>query len=369
MIPYLPLKEINALHGQEIAAAVQEVVASGWYLRGEQTTRFEESYAQYIGTRHCIAVANGLDALTLILRAYIERGDLHPGDEILVPANTYIASILSITENGLVPRLVEPRIDDFQIDDSLLEGALTERTRGLMIVHLYGCCAYTERIGAFCKAHNLLLIEDNAQAHGCLVPGSEPRKTGSLGHAAAHSFYPGKNMGALGDAGAVTTNDDELADLIRTIANYGSSHKYVFDYKGRNSRMDELQAAVLNVKLKYIDAENDRRREIALQYASLHTPHASLRIPSEDYCRRSVHHIFPILSERRDELQAYLQQHGVQTLIHYPIPPHQQRCYSEWAQLSLPITERIHREELSLPCHPVMTDEQVAYIMGLLRQF
>ena len=382
MIDYLPLKEINAMHGQEIASAVQDVVTSGWYLRGEQTMQFETSYAEYIGTRHCIAVANGLDALTLILRAYIELGKLHVGDEVLVPANTYIASILSITENGLVPILVEPRIDNFQIDDSLLEYAVTDRTRALMIVHLYGCCAYTEHIAAFCKAHNLILIEDNAQAHGCIynpssasVPSlgesqGDPncRPTGSLGHAATHSFYPGKNLGALGDAGAVTTDDDSLAELIRTIANYGSSRKYVFDYLGRNSRMDELQAAVLRVKLKYLDEDNERRRQIALRYArEIHNE--AIIVPSEDYCSNSVHHIFPVLSPRRDALQQYLAEHGVQTIIHYPIPPHRQRCYAQWAELSLPITERIHREELSLPCHPAMTDEQAQTVIDLLNRF
>jgi dTDP-4-amino-4,6-dideoxygalactose transaminase len=365
MIAYLPLKEINAMHGQEIADTVRQVVESGWYLLGEQVRSFEENYARFIGASYCISTGNGLDALTLILRAYMEMGLLRTGDEVIVPANTFIASILSITENGLTPVLVEPRIDNFQIDDRLIAQSVTPRTRAIMLVHLYGFCAYTPAIERLCREHGLLLIEDNAQAHGCLYDG---RRTGSLGHAAGHSFYPGKNLGALGDAGAVTTNDKQLADIVRALANYGSTRKYVFDMKGRNSRMDELQAAALNVKLKYIDHDNTRRREIALQYArGIH--HKDIIVPSEDDCRGSVHHIFPILTPRRDELQDYLWENGVQTLIHYPIPPHRQRCYAEWAHRSLPVTERIHREELSLPCHPAMTDAQAATIIDLLNRF
>ena len=371
-IDYLPLNRITALHADEIHEAVSRVIDSGWYLRGEATARFEEDYARYIGTGHCIGVANGLDALSLILRAYIEMGQLQEGDEVIVPANTFIATILAITENRLVPVLVEPRIDTFQIDDSLIEQAVTPRTRALMLVHLYGRCAYTERIATICRCHNLLLLEDNAQAHGCYF--SPPvasaaalpqSRTGSLGHAAAHSFYPGKNLGALGDGGAVTTNDPDLATTIRSLANYGSSRKYVFDYRGRNSRLDELQAAVLSVKLKYLDADNAHRRDIATYYINkVKNPAIVLPTPSE-----SVYHIFPVLCQRRDDLQRYLADNGVQTVIHYPIPPHRQHCYSEWAQLSLPVTEQIHAEELSLPCHPAMTKEETDRVVSLLNRF
>ena len=366
MIPYLPLQRVTALHADEIHEAVARVIDSGWYLRGEATARFEEEYARYIGTKHCVGVANGLDALTLILRAYIYNGVLKEGDEVIVPANTYIATILSITENRLVPVLVEPSIDTLQMDDALIEQAITPRTRAVMLVHLYGRCSFTPLIADICQRHHLLLLEDNAQAHGSVCDAVLPhRRTGSLGDAAAHSFYPGKNLGALGDAGAVTTDDDVLAATIRSIANYGSSRKYVFDYIGRNSRIDELQAAVLSVKLKYLDEDNARRREIADRYLrSIHNPAVILPTPSS-----SVYHIFPVLSSRRDELQDYLSQNGVQTMIHYPIPPHRQQCYREWQHLSLPVTERIHSEELSLPCHPAMTNEEADRVVSLLNAF
>ena len=361
-IPYLPLNRITAMHADEIHEAIRRVVNSGWYLQGEATKTFEQAYARYIGTRHCIGVANGLDALTLMLRAYMELGCLKEGDEVIVLANTYIATILSITENRLVPVLVEPRIDTLEIDDSLMEAAITPRTRAVMLVHLYGRCAYTEQVAEVCQRHNLLLLEDNAQAHGCCYGDT---RTGALGNAAAHSFYPGKNLGALGDGGAVTTDDDDLAAAIRSIANYGSSRKYVFDYRGRNSRLDELQAAVLNVKLKYLDADNAHRREIAAYYINkVDNPAITLPTPSE-----SVYHIFPILTPHRDALQGYLTANGVQTVIHYPIPPHKQQCYAEWSNLSLPITERIHREELSLPCHPAMTTKEADQVVSLLNAF
>ena len=387
MIEYLPLKRITAMHADEIHEAMSHVIDSGWYLRGEATERFEAKYAHYIGTKHCICVANGLDALTIILRAYIYNNVLQEGDEIIVPANTYIATILSITENRLKPVLVEPNPDTFQIDDALIEQAITPLTRAVMIVHLYGRCAYTERIAAICQRHNLLLLEDNAQAHGCIAQSvatpSRQKRTGSLGHAAAHSFYPGKNLGALGDAGAVTTDDDQLAATVRSIANYGSSRKYVFDYIGRNSRIDELQAAVLSVKLKYLDEDNARRRAIAAYYlenikmAPLSspegdtTPHThSNEAPSGAVGGASnVWHIFPVLCEQRDALQAYLAENGVQTMIHYPIPPHRQACYADWHDLCLPITERIHAQELSIPCHQAMTDAEVERVTEIINNF
>ena len=365
MIKYLDLKAVTNLHEEEILHAVDDVVRSGWYLRSEANERFERDYANYIGTRHCISCGNGLDSLTLILRAYKEMGMMSDGDEVIVPANTYIATILAITDNGLRPVLVEPRLDTLQIDDSLIEQAITPRTRAVMIVHLYGRCAYTERIGELCHSYGLRLIEDNAQAHGCTYQG---KRTGALGDAAGHSFYPGKNLGALGDAGGVTTDDDELADMIRALANYGSSRRYVFDMVGRNSRMDEIQAAVLDVKLKYLDEENQRRRDNAHYYIQ-HISNPAVSVPSEDYWQNSVFHIFPLLSPRRDELKQYLLDNGVQTDIHYPIPPHKQQAYKEWNKMSLPITERIHREELSLPVSQVVTDEEREKVVELINKF
>ena len=367
MIKFLDLQQVTNAYSIEIHDAVRRVVDSGWYLQGEENRHFEQEYADYIGTKHCIGVAHGLDALIWILRAYIEMGVMQKGDEVIVPANTYIASILSITENGLKPVLVEPNINTYEIDDNLIEQAITPRTKAIMIVHLYGQCAYTEKIGMICKKYNLKLIEDNAQAHGCFAPmdNGQWRRTGCLGDAAAHSFYPGKNLGAMGDAGAVTTNDKELAQIIEELGNYGSSKKYVFDYQGRNSRLDEIQAAMLDVKLRHLDEDNQRRQAIADYYINnVKHPEILLPTPSE-----SVYHIFPILSERRDELQQYLKENGVETLIHYPIPPHQQACYKEWNTLSFPITERIHRQELSLPCHPAMKQEEADQIVSLLNRF
>ena len=376
MIKYLDLKRINGLYDAEIRKAVNDVLDSGWYLKGEATRRFEQHYAEYIGTRHCIGVANGLDALTLILRAYIEMGVMHEGDEVIVPANTYIASILAITENRLVPVLVEPSPATLQIDDTRIEQAITPRTRAVMIVHLYGRCAYTDRIGEICRQHGLKLIEDNAQAHGCFYK-ENLKKTGSLGDAAGHSFYPGKNLGALGDAGAVTTDDDALADIVRALGNYGSHQKYVHDYLGRNSRIDELQAAILDVKLRHLDADNQRRKDIAARYErEVSNDLVRLRLDgNETYSRSSlathdcVYHIFPVFCERRDDLQKYLADNGVETQIHYPIPPHRQRCYPELHHLSLPVTERIHAQELSIPCHQAMTDHEVTCIIDLLNAF
>lgn len=363
MIAYLPLYEINKLHDAELREAVNCVLDSGWYLRGEATHAFEQHYADYIGTRYAVGCGNGLDALRLIFRAYIEMGEMTPGDEVIVPANTYIASILAITDCGLKPVLVEPDIHTLQIDDKLIETAFSERTRAIMIVHLYGRCAYTLRMAVLCRQYGLKLIEDNAQAHGCTFEG---RKTGSLGDAAGHSFYPGKNLGALGDAGAVTTDDKELAQLIRAIGNYGSHQKYVHDYQGLNSRIDEMQAAMLDVKLKYLDAENHRRQEIAFLYINK-VKNPLIRIPQCD--RDCVWHIFPVFYERRDLLQQYLRDNDVETQIHYPIPPHRQKCYREWNHLSLPITEQIHAQELSIPCHQALTNEEADRVVDLLNHF
>lgn len=363
MIKYLDLKRINDCHDMELRQAIDEVLQSGWYLKGEATHRFEQHYADFIGTKFCIGCANGLDALTLIFRAYKEMGIMKDGDEVIVPANTFIASILAITDNNLVPVMVEPDIKTLEIDDRLIEQAITTRTRAIMIVHLYGRCAYTDKIGELCKRYNLRLIEDNAQAHGCTFGN---RKTGSLGEAAGHSFYPGKNLGALGDAGAVTTNVEELARVIAALGNYGSHQKYVHDYAGRNSRIDELQAAMLDVKLKYLETENQRRKQIASIYINK-VKNPSIYIPQSE--RDCVWHIFPVFCERRDELKQYLGSHGVETQIHYPIPPHMQHCYSRWNSISLPVTERLSREELSLPCHQMMTDKDAEMIAEIINLF
>lgn len=379
MIKYLPLGDINACYDAEIREAVNRVLDSGWYLKGEATQRFEAAYAAYIGTQYCIGCGNGLDALKLIFRAYMEMGVMLAGDEIIVPANTYIASILAITECGLNPILVEPSPDTLQIDDTLIEQAITPRTRAVMIVHLYGRCAYTNKIGEICRRHNLKLIEDNAQAHGCsFVPSvavpQQHTKTGALGDAAGHSFYPGKNLGALGDAGAVTTNDAQLADIVRALGNYGSHQKYIHDYCGCNSRIDELQAAILLAKLPHLDAANARRKEIAARYErEVSIPLVRLRLVDNEITARcsqdSVYHIFPVFCECRDELQKYLSDNGVETQIHYPIPPHKQRCYKDWSTLLLPVTEQIHAQELSIPCHQALTDEEVTQIITLLNTF
>ena len=366
MILYTDLKQITALHADEIHEAVDRVVDSGWYLQGMENKRFEQEYADYIGTKYCVGVANGLDALIWILRAYLEMGVMQEGDEVIVPANTYIASILAITENGLTPVLVEPDIETLEIDDRLIEAAITPRTKAVMIVHLYGRCAYTDRIGDICRKHGLKLIEDNAQAHGCRFQGG--KRTGSLGDAAGHSFYPGKNLGAFGDGGAVTTDDEELANVVRTLANYGSSKKYVFDYCGRNSRLDEIQAAILSVKLKHLDEDNELRRQVARYYLE-HIDNPAILLPQVPDWNANVFHIFPVQCERRNDLQQYLKDNGVQTLIHYPIPPHKQKCYADWNGWSFPVSERIHREELSLPMSPALTREEVNTVVDLLNQW
>ncbi len=366
MIPFLSLKDVTALHGAEIQEAVRRVTESGWYLQGAENKNFEQHYAQYIGTDYCVGCANGLDALIWIFRAYIELGVMRPGDEVIVPANTYIATILAITENGLTPVLVEPKLNTLEMDDSQIEAKITEKTKAICIVHLYGRLAHTERIEALCKKYQLKLIEDNAQAHGCLT--ADGRKTGSLGDASGHSFYPGKNLGALGDGGAVTTNDQQLAETIRSLANYGSSVKYVFQYCGRNSRLDEIQAAVLDVKLKYLDKDNSHRKQIA-QYYIENIDNHYITLPDTLPVGSNVFHLFPILCSHRDVLRDYLEQHGVGTQIHYPIPPHKQECYKQWNAMNLHVTEQIASQELSLPMSPAMTLEQAKVVVDLLNAF
>ena len=365
-IPFLSLKDVTDLHGAEINEAVSRVVNSGWYLQGKENEKFEKNYANFIGTKYCIGCANGLDALIWIFRAYIEMGVMQPGDEVIVPANTYIATILAITENGLIPVLCEPKPITLEIDDDLIENLITPKTKAIAIVHLYGRIAYTEKIGELCKKYNLKLIEDNAQAHGCKF--YDGRITGSIGDAAGHSVYPGKNLGALGDGGAVTTDDPELAAAVRALANYGSQRKYVFKYTGRNSRLDEIQAAVLDVKLKYLVEDNQHRKEIAnYYYDTIDNPLIKLPVRLED--ANNVYHIFPVLCERRNELQQYLADNGVQTLIHYPIPPHKQECYHNCNTIILPITEKIHDQELSLPISPVLTKNEACQVVTILNSF
>ena len=371
-IKYLELKKITAMHGEEIQEAVREVVDGGWYLQGTSNRKFEELYAAYCHANYCVGCANGLDALTLSLRSLMEMGEMSEGDEVIVPANTYIATILAITENHLKAVLVEPRLDTFQIDDSLIEEAITPRTKAIMLVNLYGKNAYTPLIGELCTKYHLRLLIDNAQGHG-LINNQSSVINNQSSAITCHSFYPGKNLGALGDGGAITTDDKQLADTFRAIANYGSSRKYVFDYCGRNSRLDEIQAAVLSVKLQYLDKDNNRRREIAMRYIK-EVKNPLLKMPSEDYWQDNVFHIFPVLCQQRDRLQSYLTDNGIQTVIHYPIPPHMQKCYASSDALvinsaGLPITERIHREELSLPCNPALTDEEVDYIIEAINSF
>ncbi|MDC2622702.1 DegT/DnrJ/EryC1/StrS family aminotransferase [Bacteroides ovatus] len=372
-IPFLSLHDVTALHGAEINAAVSRVVNNGWYLQGEENELFEQRYSEYIGTEYTIGCANGLDALIWIFRGYIEMGVMHPGDEIIVPANTFIATILAITENNLVPVLVEPKFNTLELDDDLIEAYITSKTKAIAVVHLYGRIAITPKLLDLCKKHNLKLIEDNAQAHGCIYTPTGQR-TGSIGDAAGHSFYPGKNLGALGDGGAVTTNDSELAAIVRALTNYGSQKKYVFKYVGRNSRLDEIQAAVLNVKLKYLEDDNRHRKEVAAFYIE-HLDNSLITLPDILPMEQNAFHLFPVLVGRgkRDTLHNYLADNGVGTVIHYPIAPHKQACYSKavWntPQLVLPITERIAHEELSLPIGPSITIEEVAEVVRLINAF
>lgn len=368
-IKYLDLERINNSFEPALSDAVTRVVKSGWYLHGDEVAGFEREYADYIGAAEAIGCGNGLDALTLILRGYIELGVMNAGDEIIVPANTYIATILAITANGLKPVLVEPDLVTLQIDPDGIEEKITERTRAIMIVHLYGKCAYTEKIGKLCSQYGLKLIEDNAQAHGCEFEG---RRTGSLGDAAGHSFYPGKNLGALGDAGAVTTNDKDLADVIRELANYGSAKKYVCNRRGVNSRMDEVQAAALRVKLRGLDSCNQQRRAIAKRYDH---EICNLRIVKgimfDDSKNDYVCHIYPVLVPDRDRFIEHMSQAGVDTMIHYPIAPHQQACYEgDWLRYdTLPLTERIHSREVSLPLWPGMTYDEISRVIHAVNSF
>jgi len=398
LIKFLDIQRITSSFEPELSLAINRVLKKGWFLLGEETSSFENEYAAYIGSRNCIGTANGLDALRLIFKAYIEMGAMKEGDEIIVPANTFIATILAITDNRLRPVFVEPDITSFNIDHSLIEQAITERTRAIVVVHLYGQASWSEKLMQMARNKNLKIIEDNAQAVGAVIQdrvsglrtqGDEEiiyRRTGSLGDAAGHSFYPGKNLGALGDGGAVTTNDDELGSVIRALANYGSTKKYVHDHKGLNSRLDEMQAAVLRIKLSRLDSDNQHRRKIASYYTTninderiilpglcvpeyralnpnIQTPGTVLNTLSH------VWHLFVIRHPERDSLKQYLEKHDIQTLIHYPIPPHKQRAYFEYAYLNLPVTEQIHREVLSLPISQVMTQDEAEQVVRVINSF
>ena len=371
-IPFLSLKDVTALHGAEINEAVSRVVNGGWYLQGEENKKFEKDFSEFIGAKFTVGCANGLDALIWIFRAYIEMGVMQPGDEVIVPANTYIATILAITENGLVPVLVEPKPNTLEIDDDLIESHITSKTKAIAIVHLYGRIAYTNKIGELCKKYNLKLVEDCAQSHGCKF--EDGRMTGNLGDAAGFSFYPGKNLGALGDGGAMVTNDEELAKAVRALANYGSQKKYVFKYAGRNSRLDEVQAAVLDVKLKYLVEDNAHRKEVAHYYYE-HINNPLITLPDLLPDEQNAYHLFPIVVSdgKRDALHDYLAENGVGTVCHYPIAPHKQECYSKetWnvPQLSLPITERLADEELSIPIGPTISMDEVKEVVKLINSF
>lgn len=371
-IPFLSLKDVTALHGAEINEAVSRVVNGGWYLQGAENKKFEKDFSEFIGAKHCVGCANGLDALIWIFRAYIEMGVMQPGDEVIVPANTYIATILAITENGLVPILVEPKPNTLEIDDDLIESHITSKTKAIAIVHLYGRIAYTNKIGELCKKYNIKLVEDCAQSHGCKF--EDGRMTGNLGDAAGFSFYPGKNLGALGDGGAMVTNDEELAKAVRALANYGSQRKYVFKYAGRNSRLDEIQAAVLDVKLKYLVQDNAHRKAVAHYYYE-HIDNPLIALPDLLPDEQNAYHLFPIIVKdgKRDVLHDYLAANGVGTVCHYPIAPHKQECYANetWnvPQLSLPITERLANEELSIPIGPTITMDEIREIVRLINEF
>jgi dTDP-4-amino-4,6-dideoxygalactose transaminase len=406
MIRFLDIQKITESFEPDLSEAIKRVVKSGWFLLGEEMTAFEKEYADFIGTRHCIGVGNGLDALRLIMKAWISMGVMKEGDEVIVPANTYIATILAISDNRLKPVLVEPDINTYNLDISLIERHITNRTRAIMVVHLYGQACWSEQLEELARRYNLKIIEDNAQAAGAMARGTghgacdsgrtrqgtgEWRRTGSLGDAAGHSFYPGKNLGALGDAGAVTTDDDEHAAVVRAMANYGSARKYINDYKGLNSRLDEIQAAILRLKLPRLDKDNHRRRDIA-QYYITHIKNPDIILPgirnpgpgirNEEQGTRNaeqwnsginalshVWHLFVIRHPERDKLQKHLSDRNVQTLVHYPLPPHRQMAYKEWNHLSFPVTEQIHRDVLSLPVSQVMEDHEVSMVTEIINSF
>lgn len=361
MIKFLDLHKINERFRNEIDLRIKKVLDSGWYLLGKEDETFENNFAKFCGVRHCIGCANGLDALNLIIKGY----GFKDGDEIIVPANTYIASILAITMNGCIPVLVEPDIKTYNINPDLIEAAITPKTKAIMVVHLYGQAVQMEKIWDIASRYDLKIIEDSAQAHGAIY---KDKRTGNLGDASGFSFYPGKNLGCLGDGGCITTNDDKLASKVRAIRNYGSNVKYHNIYKGINSRLDEIQAAVLDVKLQHLDKDNARRREISKYYRE-NIKNPEIILPETYGENAHVWHIFAVRTKNRDKLQNYLTENGIQTLIHYPTPPHKQECYKEWNNLSFPVTEEIHKTILSLPISPVMTDEEVKKVAEVINNY
>lgn len=361
MIKFLDLYKINQRYREEIDERIKKVLDSGWYILGEQGKVFEKNFADFCGVKHCIGCANGLDALNLIIKAY----GFQAGDEIIVPANTYIASILAISQNGCTPVLVEPDIRTYNINPDLIEEKITSNTKAIMVVHLYGQAAEMEKILQIAKKYNLKVIEDSAQAHGAYFKG---KRIGNLGDASGFSFYPGKNLGCLGDGGCVTTNDDDLAYKIRAIANYGSDYKYHHIFKGTNSRLDEIQAAILDVKLKYLDEDNQRRREISKFYRA-NIKNEKIILPEVSDEESHVWHLFVVRTDDRKKLEKHLNDNGIQTNIHYPTPPHKQECYKEWGKMLFPVTEKIHNEVLSLPISPVMTNDEISKVVEVLNVF
>lgn len=361
MIKFLDLKKINNRYREEIDSRIKNILDKGWYLQGEENENFTKNFANFCGTKFALGVANGLDALNLIIKAY----GFGNGDEIIVPANTYIATILAISENGCIPILVEPDIKTYNINPDSIEEKITTKTKAIMVVHLYGQAVQMEKIWKIAKKYNLKIIEDSAQAHGAIY---QENRTGNLGDASGFSFYPGKNLGCMGDGGAVTTNDEELFNKIKAIANYGSDRKYHHIYKGVNSRLDEIQAAVLDVKLNHLDSDNNKRREISKYYRE-NIKNSKIILP-ETYDEKShVWHIFAVRTQNRDEFQKYLTEKGIQTIIHYPTPPHKQGAYKEWNNLSFPITEEIHNTILSLPISPVMTDSEIEKVVEVVNEY
>jgi dTDP-4-amino-4,6-dideoxygalactose transaminase len=373
MIKFLDLKKINNSYQEQFQQQLKTFLDKGWYVLGNEVKTFEENFANFCGTKHCIGVGNGLDALVLIFKAYIQLGKMQKGDEVIVPANTYIASILAIKEADLVPVLVEPRVETYNLNPALIQEKITPKTKAILAVHLYGQLAEMELINKIAKQNNLVVIEDAAQAHGAIansnseIPNSK-KKAGNLANAAGFSFYPSKNLGALGDAGAITTNDDELAKVLFSLRNYGSEKKYHNDFIGVNSRLDELQAAFLNIKLPNLDAENEVRRKIAKRYLT-EIKNPKIVLPNWEFTNNHVFHLFVIRTQNRDELQEYLLQNEIETMIHYPIAPHKQKAFAEWNSLSFPITELIHNEVLSLPMSPVMTNDEVTKVIEKLNKW
>jgi dTDP-4-amino-4,6-dideoxygalactose transaminase len=365
MIKFLDLQKINSQYQVQFQQKMKSVLDKGWFVLGDEVKTFETNFADYCGTKHCIGVGNGLDALVLIFKGYLQLEKLQKGDEVFVPANTYIASILAILQADLVPVLIEPKLETYNINPDLISDKITSKTKAILAVHLYGQLAEMEKINAVAQQYNLLVIEDSAQAHGAV---SNKNKSGNLSNAAAFSFYPGKNLGGLGDAGAITTNDDELTKVLFALRNYGSEQKYHNEYIGVNSRLDELQAAFLNVKLPNLDAENEYRMTIAKRYLR-EIKNEKIILPTWDLSNNHVFHLFVIRTEKRDDLQAHLKKNGVETLIHYPIPPHHQKAFSHWNTLSFPVTEKIHREVLSLPISPVMTEEELDFVIQILNKY